>query len=74
MLALFHFNIASVQKHKEELETILNMINLTFDVMGLTESKIRKSIDQITNFIFDGYILNTLKQEREEYCYMLHIA
>ena len=35
-------NIASLSKHKEELDTTLSMLNLEFDVIGLTETKIKK--------------------------------
>ena len=42
--SLFHLNIASLAKHKIELETILSMINYKFDIIGLTETKIKKDI------------------------------
>ena len=38
--SLFHLNIASLSKHKEELETILTMLNFKFDVIGISETKI----------------------------------
>ena len=30
--SLFHLNIASITKHKDELETILNMLDYKFDI------------------------------------------
>ena len=39
---LFHLNIASLDKHILELETILSLINYKFDIIGLTETKIKK--------------------------------
>ena len=44
-ISSFHLNIASLSKHKEELETILNMIDLKFDILGITETKIKSNID-----------------------------
>ena len=40
-LSLFHLNIAPLSKNKEELETILNMIDLKFDAIGITETKLK---------------------------------
>ena len=34
-------NIASLSKNKDELETILNMTDLKFDVFGITETQIK---------------------------------
>ena len=39
---MFHLNRASLSKHKDELETIVNMLNYKFDVIGITETKIIK--------------------------------
>ena len=39
--SLFHLNIASLSKNKDELETILSMIDLKFDVVGITETLIK---------------------------------
>ena len=73
-LALFHLNIASVQKHKEELETILKMINLKFDVIGLTESKIRMNIDPLTNLNIEGYQIFSTTTEAEKGGAMIYVA
>ena len=44
-LSLFHLYITSLSKNKDELETILNMIDLKFGVVGITETKIKPTID-----------------------------
>ena len=41
-LPLFHLNISSLRKHKDELETNLSLLNLDFKIIGLTETKIKK--------------------------------
>ena len=33
-------NIASLGLHKEELETVLSLLDLEFDVIGITETKL----------------------------------
>ena len=48
--SIFHLNIASLSKHKEELETLLSMLDCSFDIIGLTETKMIK--EKITS-IFD---------------------
>ena len=54
-LSLFHLNIASLGKHKEELETILTMLKAKFDVIGITETKIKINIVPIFDTSLDGY-------------------
>ena len=54
-LSLFHLNIASLGKHKEELETILTMLKIKFDIIGITETKIKKNIDPIFDTELEGY-------------------
>ena len=39
--SLLHLNIASLSLHKEELENVLTMLNFKFDVIGITETKIK---------------------------------
>ena len=40
-LSILHLNIGSLGAHKEELETILTRINLKFDIIGISETKIK---------------------------------
>ena len=53
--SILHLNIHSLEFHIEELRVTLQMINLKFDFICLTESKIRKNMDPKTNIIIDGY-------------------
>ena len=41
-LSIFHTNIGSLEKHIDELKTVLTMIDHKFDIIGITESKIKK--------------------------------
>ena len=40
--SLLHLNIASLGMHKEEFEDILSILDLDFDILGLTETRILK--------------------------------
>ena len=53
--SLLRLNIASLKKHKEELETILSMIDLQFHVIGLTETKLQKSTIPTYNLNINAY-------------------
>ena len=53
--SIFHLNIASLSKHKEELETLLTILDYKFDVIGLTEIKIIKNITPTYDINLKGY-------------------
>ena len=52
---MFHLNVASLGLHKEELETSLALLNINFDVIAITETKIRAGIELIFDLSLDGY-------------------
>ena len=43
-LSLFHINSCSLNKNFEELQNLLQSTNITFDVIAITESRIRKNV------------------------------
>ena len=47
--SMFHLNLASLNLHKEELEACLAHLDFEFDIIAVTETKIKKS----SNPIFD---------------------
>ena len=53
--SIFHLNIASLSKHKEELETPLTILEYKCDVIGLTETKIIKNITLTYDINLKGY-------------------
>ena len=53
--SLFHINIASLGKHKDEFEDLLSILDQKFDVMGITETKIKKDCVPIFDLSIDGY-------------------
>ena len=53
--SLLHLNIASLSLHKEEHENVLAMLNSKFDVIGITETKIKKGIVPDYDMSIKGY-------------------
>ena len=74
IFSLIHLNIASLEKHKEELENILSMLNFKFDVIGITETKIKKGIVPNYNVNIKGYQYYSTPTESDKGGAMLYIA
>ena len=53
--SVLHYNIHSVQLHIEELRVALLLLNFTFDIICISESKILKDIDPIVDISIEGY-------------------
>ena len=53
--SLVHLNIASLSLHKDELESVLNILNFKFDVIGISDTKIKKGFDADYKVSIDGY-------------------
>ena len=71
-LSLFHLNIASLSKNKDELETILDMIDLKFSVIGITETKI-KTTNPIIDINVNGYKCYSIPTEADKGGALLYI-
>ena len=52
---LFHVNIASLDKHIDDLKLILSLINHNFDILGISEHKILKDSLPSNNIKIPGY-------------------
>ena len=53
--SVFHTNIGSLSKHHDTLHTQLSMINVPFDVIGISETKEQIDNEFISNVEFRGY-------------------
>ena len=53
--SMFHLNLASLGLHKEELVTALSLMNFEFDVIAVTETKIKAGIAPIFDPALTGY-------------------
>ena len=52
---LFHVNIASLDKHIDDLKLILSLLNYKFDIIGISEHKIVKDTLPSNNIKIPGY-------------------
>ena len=72
--SLFHSNIASLQKHKDELETILSSLDYKFDIIGLTESKLIKNVKPKFDIKIEGYNCYHTDTESEKGGSMVYVS
>ena len=47
--SIFHINIISLQKHITELKSLLDILNHPFDIIAVTETKLKKNAEIIKN-------------------------
>ena len=52
---MFHVNIASLNKHIDDLRLILTALDFKFDIIGISEHKIRKGSTPKNNIDIPGY-------------------
>ena len=50
-----HLNIASLSKHKSDLETLLAILNYNFDIITITETKIQVNKDPMFGINVNNY-------------------
>ncbi|XP_057305356.1 uncharacterized protein LOC130642284 [Hydractinia symbiolongicarpus] len=55
--SIFHLNIASLSRHKHDLETLLNILNFDFSILAITETKIMKNLNPNYDINLEGYQL-----------------
>ena len=53
--SMFHINIASLSLHLDDLKILLSLLDYPFDVIAVSETKIKEGFDPITNIYIDGY-------------------
>ena len=53
--SMFHLNMASLGLHKDELVTSLSMLDFEFDMIAVTETKIKAGIDPTYDLSLQGY-------------------
>ena len=52
---IFHVNIASLNAHFEDLHDVLSRLKIDFDVIGISEHKIKKDFTALNNISLPGY-------------------
>ena len=73
-ISMFHLNIASLAKHKEELDTIFSLLGFKFDFIGITETKIKKNEAPIIDINMEGYEHYCTETEGEKGGSLLYIS
>ena len=73
-LSIIHLNIASLAAHKEELEITLSQLNFKFDVIALSETKIKKDIPPKFDIKIDGYKEFSIPTEANKGGVILYIS
>ena len=53
--SLLHLNIASLGAHKDEFEDMLSILDLDFDILGFTETRIIKEQNPTYDTYITGY-------------------
>ena len=71
--SIIHLNIASLRKHKEELDTTLNMLGFKFDVIGISETKLKKDVVPDFDINIPGYKCFSSPTEADKGGVMLYI-
>ena len=51
----FHMNISSLTYNIDQLHTLLSEININFDLIGITKSRLKKDTTRTTNIDIKGY-------------------
>ena len=72
--SLFHLNIVSLAKNKNDLQTILSLLDYKFDIIGLTETKIIKDITPTFDMKMNGYKLFSTPTEAEKGGSIIYVA
>ena len=55
--SVLHINIASLQAHIDDLKQLLALLDHSFDVIGISETKLQLDVQPVINIEIEGYIL-----------------
>ena len=61
--SILHLNIASLQLHINELRTLLSLLNHPFDIIAISETKIKTNCAIAANISLEGYHLEHTRTE-----------
>ena len=53
--SMLHLNILSLSAHFDELKTLIDILNHPFDIIGITETRIKEGHDPLIDVTLDGY-------------------
>ena len=59
----FHMNVSSLTYNFDQLHTLLSEININFDFIGITDSRLKKDTTRATNIDIKGYTFENTSTE-----------
>ena len=62
-LSLFHMNVCSLTKNFDDFNILLNDLNVNFDILAITESRIKKDSSSPVNLHLDNYSIEQTPTE-----------
>ena len=60
---ILHINIVSLQAHIDDLKELIRILDHSFDIIGITETKLQKDVKHTTNIDIDGYYFEQMPTE-----------
>ena len=74
-LSMFHINTCSLSKNFDDLEYLLKTTNMNFDIIAISETRITKNINKISNINLNNYIFEFIPTAGETLTYVAnHLA
>ena len=73
-LSLFHINACSLNKNFDDLQHLLKCTNKKFDIIGVTETRINKSVSHLCNLNLPNYAFESTPTECPAGGTLLYIA
>ena len=73
-LSLFHLNACSLNKNFDDLEYLIKTTNQTFDVIAISESRIKSNMDITTNINLPNYSIEYTPTESHAGGTLLYIS
>ena len=71
--SLFHLNINSLSFHYDELESLISKSKIDFQIMGISETRLKKTQETITNIHLKNYNIEYVPTESPNGGVLLYI-
>ena len=73
-LSLFHINTYSLSKNFDDLEYLLKTTNMNFDIIAISETRITKNINEISNINLNSYAFEFTPTESSAGGTLIYVA
>ena len=71
--SVFHLNINSLQYHFDELQTFLSNCSIDFQILGISESRLKTDISTTTNIQLPGFNIEYMQSKSKNGGTLLYI-